>query len=537
MRASRAWTWLALAVVATGCSHCGSKAARQSAERLIPSGGHFILAVPNLGALADRAQALLATARGGAGGQQLVAWSANLARQLGFDPLTRDGLKAAGIDPQASLALAAGGSSGPGVLVAIPVGDESVLEATVDRLAKDRADARVKSTRSVQGKTVTVLSRASDHAPLFAYAPREGFLLLGVGRDAARDVAQALLLAPEKSIAASPLYLASRQKVGPRDIYFYLPRSGSKRFGLVPDVAAVGLKLSAKELAARAYLALPNAQDQAWAATVVGGGAAELAELPRGAPFYLRGGIDWPAVAKQLGQSRDGGFSLGMLREAARSNGIDLDEDVLQNLAPGFALSLGLAPKASLATALDFDPRISNPFHTYSLVAVGQVKDAKRAAATLAKLSEALNQCATCGLTVTSARAGSVLVYTERYAEGEGLSWALVGKELVVSGGERLPAILASIQAKKDTLKSTDFAPAATSALFGEPGIACAADFEELGQMVKALPDSAYGTGPSSFMVRSLISGVVDPLSRLTVVAAVAPVAGGVTLDLSVAAK
>ncbi len=531
------WTWgLALALALGGCARCTGRGARKNAEELLGPEATFVVSAPDLGRLADGCQALLATARGGAGGAELVAMSANLARQLGFDPLTREGLKAAGIEPDASLALEGSAVGNAGGLVAVPFANQKLLETTVRRLAKDHAGAGVEQVQPVGGQRITTLARAPGAQPLFAYAARNGYLLVGVGAGAAGRVAQALARKPADSIARAPLFASARQKVGPRELYLYLPKSGSRRLKIIPDVLAAGLSVSAKELAVRAYLALPEAHQQAVAAALVGGGAEELERLPKGAPFYLRGGVDWQALVERVADSADGKAQLAQARESAKEAGFDLDSEFYGNLAAPFALAVGLSSNVNLSTAFDFDPRRANPFRAYSLVALAQVKDGAKAAKTLGKLEGTLQKL---GLTVTTEEVGGATVYTSRSGLGDGLSWTLHGHDLVLAGGlgDQLAATLQAVESNQEALAPADFAPQAKAALFGRPGLAGAVDFQQLGDTVKKLPNDAFGTGPSAFMARSMVTGVVEPLSRLKLVAAVAPTPGGITLDLSVATK
>lgn len=530
MRVRLRWTAMVL-LAAAGC-RCGGGAAGKNAEEFIGPDASFVVSVPNLGALAERSQALLVTARAGAGGSELVALSANLARQLGFDPLTREGQAAAGLDPAASFALGGGGRGRAGGLTALPYADLARLEATVERLAKDRAGAGVKETREQDGVSVTVLTRAPGALPLLAYATRDHYLLLGAGDDALANVAAALKRPPAESVASLPLYASAKQKVGAREAYLYLPKSGSLTFKVVPDVLVLGVGLTAKELSLRGYLALPEAA-RAAAAALVGGGDGPLGELPKGAPVYLRGGIDLAAVVREAGKTEQGKDGLEKLRAAALEVGIDFDQEVVANLEPGFALSLGLAPTVNLSTAFDLDPRRTNVFQNYSLLAVGRVKDAAKGAATMERLAAVVEKL---GNTVASRQVAGAKVYTANYRLGEGMSWMLQGNDLVLAGGfgDRLPALVEGLKGRKDGLSPTDFAPRAKEALFGKDGAAVAVDFGKIGEAVGKLPDDAFGTGPGAFMARSAASGVVQQLSRLRAVAAVAPVDGGLMVDLSV---
>jgi hypothetical protein len=163
--------WSRLATVAVlvsalaGCSRCG-RGPTKPAEEFIDKGASGVLVVPKLGALADHAQALISSTRGGPGGETIVKTAANLAQQLGFDPLTKDGQKQAGLDP--SRGVAASGLTKNEALIVLPYDDLTKLDATITRLLKDRANLTVRKTQTVNNISVVTYARAEGDKPLFA---------------------------------------------------------------------------------------------------------------------------------------------------------------------------------------------------------------------------------------------------------------------------------------------------------------------------------------------------------------------------------
>src|SRR5207302_22130 len=74
------------------------------------------------------------------GGGQLDTWRRTIAAQVGFDPLTREGQLAAGLDPDRAAALVLlPGTTQPGWIAALPLTKPEVLGQTVDRLLRERA--------------------------------------------------------------------------------------------------------------------------------------------------------------------------------------------------------------------------------------------------------------------------------------------------------------------------------------------------------------------------------------------------------------
>ena len=59
-------------------------------------------------------------------------------------------------------------------------------------------------------------------------------------------------------------------------------------------------------------------------------------------------------------------------------------------------------------------------------------------------------------------------------------------------------------------------------------------DLADPGSQVAALPQSAYGTGPQSYVARSLVGQVIEPLRPLSMRATIAPGAQGLLVELTV---
>jgi hypothetical protein len=75
-------------------------------------------------------------------------------------------------------------------------------------------------------------------------------------------------------------------------------------------------------------------------------------------------------------------------------------------------------------------------------------------------------------------------------------------------------------------------------ALYLDAGAAVRADFGRLATAIHALPESTFGTGPQSYVTRSVVGQVIDPLRplRLTFALQAQPDSLGATLDVEIAA-
>ena len=58
------------------------------------------------------------------------------------------------------------------------------------------------------------------------------------------------------------------------------------------------------------------------------------------------------------------------------------------------------------------------------------------------------------------------------------------------------------------------------AALYENGGAAVRIDFGKLASALRALPDSTYGSGPQSYVARSVVSQVIEPLRTVRVLLA-----------------
>lgn len=527
-------------LVVTACARCGVGVQETNAERFIARDAHVVAAIPSPGLFAERARALRDLARATPGGDRFVKVSAELARQLGFDPLTREGLKSAGIDANRPLALGVDlSSSGLRLHAALPIASRDALEGTLTRLVENLAAAPVRESRTVGEVKVTVLLRAPGTPAPFAWAEKNGYLLFASAPDgtAAELAAAAAAREQEASIAAEPRYATARERLGKRELVVYVPRPETATLPFLPEVAALGVGLGPEELGLRAWLAVSAERAASLRAALAGGGVEELKRLPAAAPFYLRGGIDLAKVVEAVERSEEGRRGFAQLRGFFAEAEVDFDKQ-LANVEPGFALSVGVARTANLSRAFDFNPRRSNPFESYTLVGIGRVKDGGLAREGFDKL---VKQGDRFGAEVTARDAHGARIYTARYRLGDGLTWALKDSDLLVTGGapEKVEEWV-GLLGKKDRpspVQPAEFPPRAREVLFGSAGLAVALDAGKLNESLTALPSSAYGYGPGALMARSAANAIVQPLSRLRGAAGLEALEDGLTIDLSVGAR
>jgi hypothetical protein len=504
-----------LLIALAGCGRCGGARSAASAEELLPQGPPGAVSTAPLGVVAQHASALIERASTLPGGDQLTDLRKGLAAGLGFDPGTREGLLSAGLDPDrgAAMAMLEEGTP-PQVAIALPLTKPDLFLQTAQRLLVERAGYAPSA-----GHPQVYERRGAQ----LGVAVVRGYGVVVRGPDAAALLAQVVQRKPEESLARSPGLTALRGKLGVQDLLVFAP-SGSQlpaRYGAKPLPGDVGLAAtaSAQGLALRLLQQLPPESAARAQAALPGGGSWLVGLLPPEAAVRARLGVSAPqllALAERVPQL------------APLLAKVDL-APLLETLAPGASVSLGVEKTASLAHLVDYglDVRRETPFQTVQMVALAEVTDASRFSRALASVVERLP-----AVGARAVRVGDD--FQILYAGGKGARIGvreIEGRKVAFAlGGSIEPAQLKRASPEKD--------PEA-AALTQDPGAAARADFGKIYAAVHALPDTTYGSGPQSYVTRSLVGQVVDPLRplRLSIAVQVQPDSLGATLDLELAAQ
>ena len=504
-------------ILAASCARCGAPRSAATAEELLPPHPSGAVVTAPLGALAEHFAALSDRLASLPGGELLGEWRKGMTAQLGFDPLTRDGLLSAGVDPQRGAAVAlAEAQPRPEWIVALPLAKPDKFIQTIQRLLVERLG-------------FAPVAGPPTHAKLFerngqrlALDVVRGYGLVARGADPAALIAERK---PADSLAQSAGLAAARQKLGAQDVIAWAPAGSAlpKRYTArtLPGDVSLSLQGEARGLALRLVAQLPQAAGARATAALPGGGAALADLLPGDAPLRARVGVE-PA---QLLAALRGDARIAPMLDKLKG----LDE-VFAALLPGAAVSVGVARNASIAEAVDYglDWRRKSPFDTVQLVALAQATDGPRLLTALETLAKQLP-----GLGAKIERSSRGSDFQVTYSGGKGARFGvrqIDGKPVAyLLGGELKPEDLHA------TPRPVNPEPAA---LYADPGATVRADFGKLAAQVHALPDTTYGTGPQSYVTRSLVAQVIDPLRplRLTFGVQAQPDFLGATLDLEIAA-
>jgi len=510
-----------LAAVACGAPGCSVEKGGPPPERFLPEGAAVAVVVPEAGRAARELAALHRTLLGFPGTAGLAGLRAALAAQLGFDPLDPAALAGAGIERRRGAGVAlVGGDAGEGAashaLLVLPVSDASRLEDLLVRLGRERLGAALRSGETHGAAALSVLRRGEGEPPALTWAFVERTALVAAGPEGPGLVADAAALDPARALAAAPGFAVARRALGSRDAAIaYLPAGAALLRGVAAlrEGAALGLSAGEGRLTVRA--AIVALERAAALRALPGAGAAGRAalRLSPASALVLRWDGDPAAFGRQL-------LPLAPARDRAwlAARGVDVERDLLPLLAPGAAASFALAPRAAIGS-LSPDLLRADPLALVAFEAVLPVRDPAAAEEVAARLERALR-----GAQVRDPDPGSdrppPRVHRVATPSGE-LAWTVDrdGGRVLAAGGPpgRLEALRARLAGDGD-----GFVPpteTARGAFAGGLGGA-ALDVPRLVASVRALPPEAFGSGPSSFVLRSMVNRLVDPADRLAAVTA-----------------
>ncbi|MCA1826639.1 MAG: hypothetical protein ABR567_08170 [Myxococcales bacterium] len=478
-------------VFSASCSRCGGPQSAASAEELLPANPSGAIVTAPLGALAQHAAALVDRVARLPGGEQLTQMRAQLAAQLGFDPLTREGLLSAGLDPDRGAAVALfEARPRPEWVVALPLTKPDVFAQTVQRLMVERFGAS-------PGAQPQTFERAGS---TIAWKVVKGYGMMARGASP-----MARLQPPAENLTKSSGLAHAREKLGAQDVIVWapagsdLPRRYTPR--KLPGDVALSLQGAPQGLAVRLFADAVRGQH-----VLPGGGASLVELLPGDAPLRMRLGIAPQKLIELIPDDRIRGL---------------IPKDAFDGVKPGFAISIALAQNARLAQALDYglDWRRKSPFDTIQLVALAEVADEKKVLASMEQIARSLPR-----IGARAERKGNE--FATFYPAGKGPRFGVRGGLAYVFGGE-----------VGDLHKTPKAANPEAAALYEDQGLALRADFGKLAAAVHALPEATYGTGPQSYVTRSVVAQVIDPLTplRVTLDAQAQPDFFGASLDVEIA--
>jgi len=502
---------LAAALVFLSC-HGGRRG--PPPERFVPAGVRAAVVVPEAGRAAEELAALHSSISGFPGVGELAGARGALAAQLGFDPLDPEALADAGVDPGRGAAIALLDRPGPrgepagATLVVLPAADAPKLERLLARLARDRLGATERRAETHHGIAAVVFHRPGVTAPALSYAVVERTALLTTHPSGPALVAEAATLAPAASLAGDPGFLKSRAALGERVAAIAFVPAGSRILQgtwALGDGFAIGVSAGPGRLGARVAVLLGAREPSFRALAADGHAAALVARLDPSAPLAARWDGDFAALGKKLVPMIGARDRAWLVRR-----GIDLDRDLFAVLAPGGALALSLPARLALG-GLTAEATRADPLRAAEFEAILPFRPGTDVGAAAERLARAVGAA-------RRGRGSEDGVARLQTASGE-IAWKVdaARAHLVAAGGRpgRIDALLARLGDGAAGWKAPT--PSAEAALSGGLGGA-ALDAPRLVAAVRALPDEAFGSGPSGFVLRALVERVVDPAERLAAI-------------------
>jgi hypothetical protein len=517
--------FVALAALAA-CARCGGTAGPPP-ERFVPADALAAAVVPEIrGAVRSLAE-FYATAEDFPGTSDLPSLRASLSAQLGFDPFNLAALREAGIDARRGMAVfldpdvGAGALGPPSPILVLPISNHAAADALLRRIAAERFGADERTVHVVGPSQVVVHTRRGSTRPLLTVGEGDGTVVLCAGAKGPEGVARALSAAVQGSLADTAAWRVAREVAGPDAAVIGIVPPASKAAAeqwLIRDGVALALAAEARQLHARLVLLLGDREPSFRALEAEGSAGGELAaHLDPAASLVGR----WDGDPAPLGAKL---VPILPAPDRARlaKGGIDLERDLFGALAPGAAAAVSLPPRIDLP-ALDAQSLRRDPFRLVQFEAVLPLRDPARAAVLSERIAKLAGQ--------RPARGAPFALPT---ASGE-LAWAVDGDRLLLAGGAkgRLAVLRGRLAAAAGGYRApTDLARQALEA--GGLG-ALVLDTRNFVASVRALPPEAFGSGPTGFVMRSLVARFVDPAERIDAAslrAGLAPGALIVALDV-----
>ena len=518
----------AVAVVALAGAGCRDRPAGPPPERFLPEGVRVAVVIPEAGRAARQLAALHATLAAFPGAADVAAARGALTAQLGLNPLDPDGLRDAGLDARRGAAVALltrpaepGSPRGVGLLV-LPVRDEARLQALLARLARERLGAELRALEPRGAVTPVAFRRAAGEAPALAYLVVQRTALVAHGPSAPDVVAEAAGLAEERSLGRSAPYAAARRALSGELAALAFAPPGSPllaRFPALRDGLALGFSSGDGVLRARAAILLGDRATSFRALAGKGAAARLVARLAPGAALVGRYDGDPGELLRKL---------LPYLPAAERARlaarGLEPERDLPGLFAPGAAAAVSLTPALELSS-LDEEALRADPLRLIRFEAVAPIADPAGLRAASDRLAPATRR----------GRAPRGEGWRLATPSGE-IAWRLDGERLLLAGGPpgALDLLAARLAGGGEGWRART--EAAGAALSGGLGGAVL-DAQRLVASVRELPGDAFGTGPSGFVVRSVVDRFLDPAARLAALSLRADLAeGALVLGLEVEA-
>lgn len=234
---------LAFAALASiSCKGCAGGGGGAEPIGYVAKDASAVLELRDLGALAKNKKALAAAIADVVPPDQISALEKELELSLGFTPTTEQGLEAAGLPKEGTIAVEIA-EGGTGALWIVPVKDVEKATKTIERIAKARAsvDATEKIKIGDQDVTTLLSSFGPEKALVAAYTFHKGNALIAVGSKGRAMLERALAKkSDDGSVADNPEYTAIKKSLGDKwEARLISPNAGTSLTAALKTLATV----------------------------------------------------------------------------------------------------------------------------------------------------------------------------------------------------------------------------------------------------------------------------------------------------------
>jgi hypothetical protein len=479
---------------------------------VLPARCQAVMVVPDPGALGDhlailprlKLAGMLATLLGYDNAEQLLG---DLSKQAGWDPRSRESMRAAGIDTRPAVGYL---SEQYVALLAVPESDPAKLDQLLAQHAANRLGAKRRAQERVGDHLLITFAPEGPSRPgavpepSLGWAHWGGYTFLGQGARGVELLRTVLAGKTEGSLAKDPRFAAARARLSSRDLFAFscIDALPPQKRVFIPYGTSLAASLTEKSFSLLVELPLDDNWAEKLKSLSTPAGADLVSKLDPEAFLFARLGGE-PQLAAPL---------VDLLLPAALVHsfekvGIDLKKDVAGNLKPGIAAALRLAPTARLGSVPELDVRHTNPFDYLFMQLLARATDPAAASRTLSNAAEVAPSF---GAKLEQRTVAGTAVFVTTYHLGEGASLTLKDGYAVVTGGagqmeeqlKRLGAEAPLTLADPEARRSLQ-----------EDGFALYLDVGRLTAGIRALPDSAYGIG--GFAIKAALSRWLDAIDEI----------------------
>lgn len=465
---------IALSGISIGMGCSSSKAPLD----YVPYDAAVVMVVPSVQKSVSHIKKLLKNFDDGSlAGTLLGQQKAAIVKQLGFDPENAESMKKIGVDPAQGFVLSA--TADGEVAIVLTTIDKAKFEAYLKGQLKKHLNEDISHKETtVSGTTSTILFKPGEEAkPIAAWSSVKKHFIFCVDAEKRKPAHYlATLTKLKKTIEKNETFKKLKGKIGKHDLLLYVDAAAVKKqakkkreealtkasdwmkkyikekqetqdkFLAYFDGLVVGMELSEKSAAIRAYVSIPLAQGKAIHEVFKGTGKASdfgkfigpeaiaLARLSLNLNALMDKVIEMTPDAKK-GRLQKNADKIKAATE------LDLKKDILGAFAGRYAFAL--YPPKSVGDLVKGRPNPQDILSAIPAALLVQMVSAKKANTLMKKLADLAQKG---GVPLQMKAEDGAQIYSLGIPAAATLKWALVKDLLVIANGEQFAATLKRIK-------------------------------------------------------------------------------------------